>query len=189
MSHLILIVRRSRRRALRAAAVLLLALAAPALIWIGRASADTDTRPPTGRDGANDFFAVSNVPTPKADAAVSTFFAACSCSPVMHEMDGMSKTFRLGGRVRQRVIVMFQGEFFEPTVRGAYALVRLVIDGVAQNSGEEVVIASYVVQATHGFQWVSEPLSPGTHTAVIEWRDGGNAPVYVAPRSMIILHK
>jgi hypothetical protein len=189
MSQLTHAVQRSPRWAWLAACAVLVALASVALVWIGRASADTRSPKPTARDAGKDFFAVSNVPTPKADAAVSTFFAACSCSPVMHEMDGMSKTFRLGGRLRQRVIVMFQGEFFEPTVRGAYALVRLMVDGVAQNGGEEVNIASYVVQATHGFQWVSEPLTPGTHTAVIEWRDGGNAPVYVAPRSMIILHK
>jgi hypothetical protein len=187
MTHLILVGRRSPRQVRRAAAVLLLALAALALVWIGRASADASS--PTARHATKDFFAASNVPIPKADAAVSTFFSECSCSPTMHAMSGMSKTFRLGGRVPQRVIVMFQGEFFQPVERGAHALVRLVIDGVPQNSGEEVVIASHVVQATHGFQWVSESLAPGTHTAVIEWRDGGDAPVYVAPRSMIILHK
>jgi hypothetical protein len=185
MSHVTLVVRRSPRRIRRAAAVLLLVLAALVLVWIGRASADSGS--PTARP-ASDFFEVSNVPIPKADAAVSTFFASCSCSPTMHEMEGMSKTFRLGGTVSRGVIVMFQGEFFEPT-RGAHALLRLVIDGVPQNGGEEVNIVTDVHQSTHGFQWVSEPLAPGTHTAVIEWRDGGDAPVYVAPRSMIILHK
>jgi hypothetical protein len=188
MSQLTHSVRRGPRWAWLAASALLVPFAAVALLWIGRASADTSTRTPNGRQATKDFFAVSNVPTPKADAAVSTFYASCTCSPRMHEMDGMSKTFSLGGRISRPVIVMFQGEFFANDLNAA-AFVRLVIDGRAQNDGEEVVVFGYRVQETHGFNWVSEPLAPGTHTAVIEWRDTGTAPAYVAPRSMIILHK
>jgi hypothetical protein len=37
--------------------------------------------------------------------------------------------------------------------------------------------------------FVSDPLSPGTHTAKIQFKDDDLGPVYAGSRSPIILHK
>jgi hypothetical protein len=42
---------------------------------------------------------------------------------------------------------------------------------------------------THGFNFVSDPLAPGTHTATIQWRDNGLGPFCATERSLIVLHK
>jgi hypothetical protein len=102
----------------------------------------------------------------------------------------LTKTFKLGGRVSNSVIVMLQGEFFDIGNTNSVGFVRLVIDGRAQNPSD-IVIGSYKpgAEETHGFNWISEPLAPGTHTATIEWRDNGQAPFYAGATSMTILHK
>ena len=185
MSQLTQAVRRSPRRARLTAAAVLVALAALMLVWIGRASADQG-----GRKLASVSSSVSNVPTSRADAVDFAGFIACTVSPAFNDMPEMSKTFRLGGRVAQPVIVLFQGQWGGFT-SGAAVQIRLTIDGVPGSgltinerpSGEPNVVE------THGYNFVSEPLAPGTHTATIQWADNGAGPSCIGRRSLIILHK
>ncbi len=184
----------ARRAPRAAAAAVLIAAAAAALLWIGRASAGdrptVDARLPAGTARAASTFSFSSVPITKADGAVHDLTASFTCAPTYHPMDDMTKTFKLGGRAAQRVVVLLAGEFFDAGDPNAAAFVRLTIDGAVQ-SPQETVIATYKsgAEETAGFNWITEPLAPGNHTATILWRDGGAAPMFAGDTSVIVLHK
>jgi hypothetical protein len=183
MSQLTHAVRRSRRRARLAACALLLALAAFALVLIGRASADE------GKPSDDAPAAVSNVAVGRADA-VDAAAVTCTTSGVFATMPGMSETFSFGGAASRPVLVLFQGRW-ENGVEGD-AVIQLTVDGVVQpGPGSAVRVheddASVDVE-TNGFNFISASLAPGTHTAAIRWLtiDGR---ICVGPRSLIVLHK
>jgi hypothetical protein len=44
-------------------------------------------------------------------------------------------------------------------------------------------------ESTHGFTFISDLLSPGNHTATLEWRDNGLGSGCVHARNLIILHR
>jgi hypothetical protein len=187
MSQLTHAVRRSPRRARLTAAAVLVALAALMLVWIGRASAD-EVSP-----AATISRTVSNVPTGKADAVDASDFQ-CTCTPNFVDMPGMSETFSFGGTASRSVLVLFQSEW-AVLAFGTAAIVRLTIDGVVHGPDEVVLVRRQGSGTdsgpfgTHGFNFVTAPLSPGQHTAKIQWRDSGQGPAYVTDRSLIILHK
>ena len=135
---------------------------------------------------------LSNVPTAKADAVDASDFP-CTVSPQFNDMPGMSETFTQGGTLAKPVIVLSQGEFFG-LAEGAEARIRLTIDGVVPSGPLEIVVKNRPTgdQSTigaHGFNFISDPLAPGTHTARIRSRDNGGGPGCVNDRSLIILHK
>jgi hypothetical protein len=147
-----------------------------------------------GRNLASVSSTVSNVATGKADA-VDELAGACTCAPYFHDMPFMTKTFKLGGTASRPVIVLFQSELSTGTP-GSRVETRLTIDGVVQpGPGATVILSTLPSDAltgfveTHGFNFISNPLAPGTHTATIQWRDSGEGPWYASRRSLIILHK
>jgi hypothetical protein len=100
----------------------------------------------------------------------------------------MVRTFTVTGSTDRAVVVMFEGslslgeeEAFDT------GFLRLTIDDVEQSPGEVPAIAPGG-RGTHGFNWQTEPLSPGSHTARVQWRtDLGNT-FCADARSIIVLH-
>jgi hypothetical protein len=177
---------RARRAQLVCAA--LFALMGPALIWIGRSSAGPAGRAHPGAVSRR----VTNVPTGKADAVTLTDIP-CTVSPNYTDMPGTSVTFTLGGTAPRPVLVLLQGQWFLPN-DGVTVRVGLVIDGVVQTGPTDVLVAERptgvaLTDATHGFNFVSDALAPGTHTAKIQWHDNGVNFGCVSNRSLIVMHK
>jgi hypothetical protein len=178
--------RRPRRSQLVCAA--LFALMAPTLIWIGRSSAGPAGLAQPGAISKT----VANVPTGKADA-VSLTDIPCTISPNYTDMPGTSVTFKLGGTAPRPVLVLLEGQWFFPN-EGVTVRVRLVIDGVVQSGPTEVLVAERptgvaLVDGTHGFNFVSDTLFAGTHTAKIQWHDNGVNFGCVTNRTLIVMHK
>jgi hypothetical protein len=136
---------------------------------------------------------VSKIATGKASAVDATD-SACTAANFFHDMPDMSKSFSFGGTASRHVIVLFQGEFRFLT-EGTSVLIQLLIDGVVQSGPRHVVIVSRQLgdehnpPGTHGFNFISDRLAPGTHTAQIQWRDSGAGPGCVETRSLVVLHK
>jgi hypothetical protein len=188
MSDLAPTIRRRPRRALFVCAALF-AISAPALVWIGRSSAG----PATPAHPATVSKAFANVPTGKADAVDVSDDIPCTVSPNYTDMPGMSATFKLGGAAGRPVLVLMQGQWFLPN-DGVTIRIRLVIDGVVQSGSTDVLVAERptgvaLVDGTHGFNFVSDALTPGTHTAKIQWHDNGVNFGCIANRSLIVMHK
>jgi hypothetical protein len=184
MFQLIGAARRSSRRSWLVAGGVVGLLLAFALLWIGRATAGKAG--PTRANSPTHTF--SNIPIPKADAVDSTS-EPCTAAPSYNDMPDMSKTFKLGGTASRPVIVLFQAQW---TVVTDSALIQLTIDGVVRS--EEIIVdarPSGVAHdnESHGYDFVTDALTPGMHTATIQWRDGGGGPACIDDRSMIILHK
>ena len=111
----------------------------------------------------------------------------CTSSTTFVDMPGMTKTFNQGAT--DEAIVMFTGEWIPNTGR---ALIRLVIDGVVQ-SGPGDAASPFAphegaVVATNGFNFVSNALGIGNHTAKIQWATTGSQ-VCIDERSMIVMHR
>jgi hypothetical protein len=106
------------------------------------------------------------------------------------DMPGMAKTFTIAGTGKDEVVVMFQAEWQTSTGR---ALIRLVIDDVVQagpgENGSPFVPHEGEAWSTNGFNFISQPLSPGKRTAKIQWASESGAFITVDERSMIILHR
>jgi hypothetical protein len=187
MSQLTHAVRRSPRRARLTACAVLIALAALTLVWIGRASAE--------KGGANSPAAVSkSVSTlaSKADA-VDAIGGVCTQSAVYADMPGMLVSFKLGGTASRAVIVLFQGEW-EAINSGSSAEIRLTIDNVIQSGPTDVGADRRAFDAsdeteTHGFNFISDPVTPGLHVARIQWRSPRASQACTFARSLIVLHK
>lgn len=179
-----------RARPVRLAALAGIALAAFALVWIGRASADEGAL--SSPDAAST--SVSNVATGRADA-VDAAAGTCTNSTDFVDMPGMSETFSFGGNAPRPVLVLFQGSFAGDA--DSAARIRLLIDGVVQpppGDGVDVHEEDASVDiATNGFNFISAPLAPGTHTATIQWLAAGVTDplpmTCVAGRSLIVLHR
>jgi hypothetical protein len=179
MSQLTQLVQRIPSRVRLVVFALVVPFTALALVWVGRASAGEDGLTP---DAISKSF--TGLPIGKADG-IDAIDTVCTVSPSFNNMPGMSKTFTLGSTGNQKVIVLFQGEWFG-AVEGSAAFIQLAIDGVVQSGPSSVVVAYDPFGApqqteTHGFNFISDGLSPGSHTAAIQWADN--------VRSMIILHK
>ena len=177
--------RRSRRAQVLCAA--LFALVAPALLWIGRSTA--------GPRGQVHPVAVSktvaNVPTRLADA-IDLIDTPCTVSPNYTDMPGTSVTFRLGGSTSRPVMVLFGASWYLPN-EGVELTVRLLIDGIGLVGSTDVLVAERpsgvsLVFGAHGFNFVSDPLAPGMHTAKIQWHDNGVNFGCVRQRNLIVMH-
>jgi hypothetical protein len=163
-----------------------IALAASALFAIGRASAD-EGGPGRGEAVST---SVSNVATGRADAVDATDLQ-CTTSTSFTDLPGMSETFSFGGNHSRPVIVLFQGTWV--SAAQAEAFIWLTIDGVVQPSPGWTILAheddASADFETNGFNFISAPLAPGTHTATIQWYSGNGNQVCVVGRSMVVLHK
>jgi hypothetical protein len=129
----------------------------------------------------------SNVPTSKADAADATD-RQCTGSSIFADMPGMTTTFTLGGREPRPVVALFEAVWAGVGVAGAE--VRLTVDGVPQFAGSSIPLAARGPTETHGFNFLSNALAPGVHTATIQWRTGLAGQASCAEhRSLVVLHK
>jgi hypothetical protein len=186
MSHLARVIHRRPRRA-QVLCAALIALIAPTLVWIGGSSAG----PAIVRPGAVSK-TVANVPTGKTDAVDLTDIP-CTVSPSYTDMPGTAVTFKVGGTAPRPVIVLMQGQWFLPN-DGVTVRIRLLIDNVVQSGPTDVLIAERpagvaLESGTHGFNFVSNALAPGPHTAKIQWHDNGVNFGCVTNRSLIVMHK
>ncbi len=116
-------------------------------------------------------------------------------------MPGMLAAFTQHGPDTASIVVSFQGNWSqfaggEPTV-GAFIFLEVDggrVDVTSTNGG---VLAtpgptSPIGSGTHGFNFVTEPLLPGPHTAVILWADNvlnGTGTICIGERTMVIHHR
>jgi hypothetical protein len=105
----------------------------------------------------------------------------------------MAVSFKIGGKKPLPVVVMFQGQWFMPN-EGVNVRVQLLIDNVVQSGANDILTVERpsgvsLVDGTHGFNFVSNVLSSGAHTAKLQWRDNGVNFGCIARRTLIVLHK
>jgi hypothetical protein len=187
MSHLSQRICRTALQMQRIAFLLIVPLSAIALLLFQRVGASEDGLAPDAVSKT-----VTGVPIGRADGVDATD-TVCTVSPSFNNMPAMSKTFTQNATTNKPVIVMFEGEWFAG-VEGSAAFIQLAIDGVVQ-SGPRSVVAAFSPfgaipdTATHGFNFITDALTPGSHTATIQWADNGQGPYCVRVRSMLILHK
>ena len=114
----------------------------------------------------------------------------CTDTTTFVTMPGMIRSFTLGGTVNDQVVAMFEGAVSLDTAGGDSdtGFVRLMIDGVQQGPGEIPLIGAGD-RGTHGFNWQSRGLTPGPHTAGVQWRTDLGSQFCADARSLIVLHK
>ncbi len=125
---------------------------------------------------------------------VDEIVEACTTSSAFVNMPSMSRSFSVSGTTNQAVAVTFQGA---SSLSGEQAFdtgfIRLTIDGVVQGPGGsasgDVPMIGVGERGTHGFTWQSRPLTPGTHTARIQWRTDLGSSFCVDARSLVVLHR
>jgi hypothetical protein len=126
-------------------------------------------------------------------APISTFdgvdeiVEACTTGTDFQRIPQMTRRFSVGGSASEEVVVMFQGSLSLSGDPSDTGFIRLVIDGVEQTPGVVPAIGSGE-RGTHGFNWQSEPLSPGSHRARVAWRTDLGGTLCVDARSLIVLH-
>jgi hypothetical protein len=114
-------------------------------------------------------------------------------------MPGTSLAFQRQGTDTSAVVVSFVGNWTNPSAdTAAGAFIFLEIDGQRRDitSTNGGVLASQghsntVGTGTHGFNFVTDPLLPGGHTASILWADNvlnGTGTICVAERSLVVFH-
>ena len=178
---------RHRPRRSHLVVAMLVAVVAPALFWIGRSTAGV--APASARVART----ATNVPTGKANVVALSNDIPCTVSPNYTDMPGTSVTFKLGGNAPQPVVVLMQGQWFMPN-EGVNIRIRLLVDGIVQSDPNNVLVVERpcgvsLTDGSHGFNFLSDPPTPGTHTAKIQWHDNGVNSGCIANRTLIVLHK
>jgi hypothetical protein len=115
------------------------------------------------------------------------------------DMPGTALTFTREGTDTASVIVSFVGNWPNPsggTANGAF--IFLEIDGqrrdLTSTNGGVLVSegqSTSVGRGTHGFNFVTDPIPPGGHTATMRWSDNvlnGEGTICVAERSLVVFH-
>lgn len=104
----------------------------------------------------------------------------CSQSPgpgTLVDVPGGAVTFSLPGGPPRRVLVSFEARWGggSSTSYGSTALTGLAVDGVLQTPPSIAVFRTTPDPRieTHGWQWITTPLSPGSHTAQLRWGNLG----------------
>lgn len=130
-----------------------------------------------------------SAPISKFDG-VDEIVEACTTTTTFSTIPQMTRTFTLGGSVNDEVVAMFQGSLSLDTAGGAFdtGFIRLTIDGAQQSPGVVPAIGAGD-RGTHGFNWQSKALTPGSHTARVQWRTDLGSNFCVDARSLIVLHK
>ena len=114
----------------------------------------------------------------------------CTSSSAYVDMPSMTVTFTTHGPPNP-AIVLFQGEWH---VSGsAIAALRLVIDNVVQtgpgDNNSPFAAHSGSRFETNGFNFISNILRSGSHTAKIQWATRSAGQACVNERTMIVLHR
>jgi hypothetical protein len=140
--------------------------------------------------------AVAHAVTTTRNAPITKFVGVdeiveqCTNSTTFTQMPNMARNFTLGGSVNDEVVAMFTGSLSLGDDGGAFdtGFIRLTIDGFQQTPG--VVPAMGVNdRGAHGFNFQTSALTPGMHTARIQWRTDLGSTFCVDARSLIILSK
>ena len=120
---------------------------------------------------------------------------ACTTSTNFVNMPSMTLSFTQGGTSADEVVALFQGGgwFVESS---NFVEIRLLIDNATQpGPGAGVFIyggdpdIDTQSGASHGLNFQSNAVNPGSRTARIQWRSFFGGEVCVADRSLLILHK
>jgi hypothetical protein len=116
------------------------------------------------------------------------------------DMPGTSVAFTRAGTDTAAVVVAFVGNWTNPSGGGTAngAFIFLEIDGQRRDitSTNGGVLASEgqsatVGNGTRGFNFVTDPIAPGSHIASILWADNllnGTGTICVAERSLVVFH-
>ena len=121
-------------------------------------------------------------------AGVDQTLQVCTTSQSYVNMPDMTRTFTVSGTTNKPVVVLFQGAYWSATA-GHWAVIQLTIDNVP-NAGPGSSVFLYMYNqdedggspqlTSHGFNFQTDNLAPGQHTARIRWRAiGTNATVCV----------
>jgi hypothetical protein len=101
----------------------------------------------------------------------------CTATDEWLDIEETEVTFHTTG-FHKRALILFQASWLQDDGQSAIR-VRALIDGEIVDVGDDEFVAFFVDQfehGTHGFNWISEELHPGSHTAVIQWFwDAGGA--------------
>jgi hypothetical protein len=158
-----------------------------AMALVGLAGADTVSSQTTRfRSGSISKF----VGAERTDQVCTT-----ASSGAYEDMPGMTRTFTLSGTTNRSVVVLFTGSYWSTTA-GHFAFIQLTVDGVVNpGPGRSVLLTLYSQDEdggspqldSHGFNFQTEPLTPGSHTVKIRWQGSGGT-VCIGSRSMIVLY-
>ena len=123
-------------------------------------------------------------------SGISRVVPQCSITTAFATIPGMTQTFTLGGTANEEVVVTFQASWSGVAGTFDMAFVRLTIDGVVQPTNVAVpIFAGANRPITHGFTWISGPVTPGSHTARIQWRTDEGSTLCVEDRTLVVLHR
>jgi hypothetical protein len=130
-----------------------------------------------------------SAPVSKFDG-VNEIVERCTTSSNFVQMPQMTRTFTLGGSINDEVLVTFTGAVSLGSGGGAFdtGFVRLIIDGAQQGPGEIPLIGAGD-RGSQGFTWQSKLLTPGSHTARVQWRTDLHSQFCADARSLTVLHK
>jgi hypothetical protein len=113
----------------------------------------------------------------------------CSITTSFTTISGMTQAFTVGGTANDEVVVTFTGSFSGTLEQFDTTFVRLTIDNQVQPTNVSVPIFGGAPSSnTHGFTWISKALTPGSHTARIQWRTDLGSSVCLDDRSLIVFH-
>ncbi|MEX2273996.1 MAG: hypothetical protein WEA10_00305 [Actinomycetota bacterium] len=121
--------------------------------------------------------------------AVDEIVEECTNTTNFNVMPQMKRSFTVAGSVAEEAVVMFEGSLSLSDSGGFdTGFLRLTVDGVEQSPGLIPTLAEGD-RGTHGFNWHTTPLSPGSHTARIQWRTDLGETFCADARSLIVIHK
>lgn len=132
------------------------------------------------------------------EVAVPSFFpdlsdAVCtSGSGLFEDIPDMEKTFTQGGFVANEIVVSFSGLVRQSN--NPAAPIILLIDGVVQpGMGQQGLLSNpdpdTISTSNVNWNFVSAPVSPGSHTVKLQWQGPITGDSCMFSRSMVIHHR
>ena len=114
----------------------------------------------------------------------------CTTTTTYKPMPSMTRSFNVDGSANTQAVVMFSGSLSLSDEGGAFdtGFIRLTVDGVQQTPGE-VPAVGVNGRGAYAFNFQTGSVSPGAHTARIEWRTDLASTFCVDARSLIVLGK
>lgn len=143
----------------------------------------------------------TNAPVAMLSSVVADDIACRTSSDnTVADMPGVVANFTIEGDEPASVVVSFVANWTKPSngpAAGAFILLEVDDSRVDITSTNGGVLASPgtdtdVSNGTHGFNFVTEPIAPGSHIAKILWADNilnGTGTICVFERTMVIFHR
>ncbi|MEK7530433.1 MAG: hypothetical protein AAB573_01055 [Patescibacteria group bacterium] len=112
----------------------------------------------------------------------------CTTSTTYEDVPGMEESFTQGGIFSNEIYAAFTAQIDAP---GGNLDFRFLVDGLTQSgSGSGVVLKSSALNSTNNsWNFISDAVSPGAHTATLQWRVIDGVQACIGSRSMIIHHR